>query len=403
MQAADHRIIAQGERHMTETHFASAERTDPRELEREIEIVSNNPVMDTLLETVSGLIAVLDENRQVVAVNDALMAAFGIHDPHDAFGLRPGEALACTYSHDEPGGCGTTRHCSSCGAAIAVVTSLDTDETVERMCALRTTRDCAESDVCLLVRSHPVRIDGVRFLLLFLQDITDDWRRAALERTFFHDINNMLGSLAMASSLLADGETDPELVQIIRRSAARLAREVAIQKCLRDEEDCAWQLDPEPTTLGELLGELDVLFGKHPAAEGKRLEIDAPAEDAVVHVDVSLLLRVLGNMVTNALEASAPGATVRVWADVADGQVTFGTWNDGLIPDAVALRVFQRNFSTKKGPGRGIGTYSMKMIGERYLGGEVRFSTSAEDGTTFELIIPRDGDAARVDVSLAEE
>ena len=388
---------------MTDTHFASADRTDPRVLEREIEIVSNNPVMNTLLETVSGLIAVLDENRQVVAVNDAFMDALGIHDLHEVFGLRHGEALACTHSSDEPGGCGTTRFCSSCGAAIAIVTSLDVDETAERMCALRTTRDGGEADLCLLVQSHPVRIDGVRFLLLFLQDITADWRRAALERTFFHDIKNMLGSLSTASALLTAGETDPELVQIIRRSAARLAREVAIQQCLCDEEDCAWQLDLESTTLGELLGELDMLFGKHPAVEGKRLEIAAPTEDAVVRVDVSLLLRVLGNMVANALEASAPGATVRVWADVADGQVMFGTWNDGLIPDAVALRIFQRNFSTKDGPGRGIGTYSMKMIGERYLGGEVRFSTSAEDGTTFELLIPRDGDAARVDVSLAEE
>jgi sensor histidine kinase regulating citrate/malate metabolism len=49
--------------------------------------------------------------------------------------------------------------------------------------------------------------------------------------------------------------------------------------------------------------------------------------------------------------------------------------------------MFQRSFSTK-GSDRGLGTYSMKLLGERYLHGEVEFTTSQEEGTTFRLILP---------------
>ena len=46
-------------------------------------------------------------------------------------------------------------------------------------------------------------------------------------------------------------------------------------------------------------------------------------------------------------------------------------------------------FSTKSSTGRGLGTYSMKLLGERYLGGAVSFSSSAEHGTVFTFELPR--------------
>jgi sensor histidine kinase regulating citrate/malate metabolism len=44
--------------------------------------------------------------------------------------------------------------------------------------------------------------------------------------------------------------------------------------------------------------------------------------------------------------------------------------------------LFRRSFSTK-GRGRGIGTYSMKLLGEKYLKGRVWFTSSPNAGTTF--------------------
>ena len=53
----------------------------------------------------------------------------------------------------------------------------------------------------------------------------------------------------------------------------------------------------------------------------------------------------------------------------------------------VQLGVFQRSLSTK-GSGRGLGTYSMKLLTERYLKGHVSFTSTASGGTTFTIRIP---------------
>jgi signal transduction histidine kinase len=58
------------------------------------------------------------------------------------------------------------------------------------------------------------------------------------------------------------------------------------------------------------------------------------------------------------------------------------------MPERVQLQVFQRSFTTKGGTGRGLGTHSMKLIGERYLKGKVSFASREPDGTTFTLAVP---------------
>ncbi len=98
--------------------------------------------------------------------------------------------------------------------------------------------------------------------------------------------------------------------------------------------------------------------------------------------DPVLLGRVLGNMVKNALEASSYGETIALGCRREDGEVTFWVSNRSYMPEAVRLQVFNRSFSTKT-PGRGLGTYSMKYLSEKYLGGKVSFSSTEAEGTTF--------------------
>jgi sensor histidine kinase regulating citrate/malate metabolism len=52
------------------------------------------------------------------------------------------------------------------------------------------------------------------------------------------------------------------------------------------------------------------------------------------------------------------------------------------MPDDVQLQVFKRSFSTK-GAGRGLGTYSMKLLSEQYLNGRIALISSPQAGTTF--------------------
>jgi len=369
-----------------DTYFAPAQRTDPKDLVAEIKIINSNPVMTGLLHSINGLLAILDEHRQVVALNDSFLKMLGLDNAHDLLGLRPGEALQCIHAHDEPAGCGTSQYCSTCGAAIAIVSSLEQNNPVERICALTAKRDGQTFDIALLVRSNPITIDGKLFLMLFLQDITVQQQRAALERTFFHDITNMLNGVIMASGLLARENDKSDLVKIISQSSFRLAQEIKIQSSLLQNEP--YQLVRHDISPKLVTAELQSFFAKHPATLNKHLSFSAADSVLSLKTDFSLLLRVLCNMITNALEATDENGAVKVWFEQERSMLSFCVWNDKTIREDVALRIFQRNFSTKEEAGRGIGTYSMKLFGEKFLGGKVSFTTSPEDGTVFKISLP---------------
>ena len=203
-----------------ETYFAPAARASDDALRRQIEIASRNPIIDALMRVVSGLLAVLNQQRQILAVNDSLLDMLGLEEAADVLGLRPGEAIRCTHAGLGPGGCGTSRYCSSCGAAIAIVASQEAGRAVERECAVTVQREGQEADLFLVVRSEPLEFDGERLILLFLRDITVAQQRAALERIFFHDIGSIIGALRLNCHLLdsqPDEESARNLISRIRR------------------------------------------------------------------------------------------------------------------------------------------------------------------------------------------
>jgi signal transduction histidine kinase len=368
------------------THYATPQRTGESLLRREIDIISGSPVVSGLLRSVCGLLAVLDRNRQIVSINDSFLKMLGIDDPQEALGLRPGEALGCVHAHDEQAGCGTSEYCSTCGAAIAIVAALGADAPSQRICALTARRNGSEVELAFMVRSQPIEVEGDRYILLFLQDITAEQHRAALERTFFHDISNMVHLLMGTSELLA-ARYPSELAEGALRAAKRLRSEIDIQKMLLgsgfENYTPIWRI----VTAAEVMNELQALFINHPACGERTIAFPSADEGTAVFTDFSLLMRILSNMLINALEAGGSEDEIRLKVTGNPETVQFSVWNPAPIPPEVQKRLFQRNFSTKTEPGRGTGTYSMKLLGEKLLGGRVSF-TSSEQGTEFTFSCP---------------
>ncbi len=126
----------------------------------------------------------------------------------------------------------------------------------------------------------------------------------------------------------------------------------------------------------------------HNAGDGKKVVIENPVSSKIIKTDPTILTRILINMVKNALEACVPDGRVTIGADgVHDNQVKFYVHNNAFIPRETQLQIFQRSYSTK-GKNRGLGTYSMKLLGEQYLKGTVSFETSEAGGTTFFILLP---------------
>jgi hypothetical protein len=375
-----------------ETFFAPAGRASQLALEENIQLITSNPIADTLLYTVSGLMAILNEERQILALNTSLLKSLGIENIRKVLGLRLGEAIACVHANDHPGGCGTSRHCVTCGAAIAMVCALTTDEAQEISCAVAVTKNGKAADLFFRARCCPVVLKERRFLFLFLQDCTTQQQQAALERVFFHDIQNLISALKLNCQLL-NAHRGPvlqdESIARIAEITRQLDREIEIQKSLATEESHTLHLLVEEMDVTNVIKELKAMLSGHPISQDKTFSIPTPIPKIKISSDITLVKRTLINMVINAFEATAPGGAIRFWVEQTDKDVSFHVWNNQAIPPEQGLRIFQRNYSTKSSPGHGLGTYSMKLFGETYLGGEVGFVSSEVEGTTFHLSLPK--------------
>jgi hypothetical protein len=378
-------LFFSGECAVLQSHFAPAERLSAEEIDKEITMLTNNPLIDGLMQAANSLFTILNEHRQIVAINESFLKMMGIEDAGSVLGLRNGEYVKCIHAEEMAGGCGTSSYCSTCGSIVATIASLDLDEPVERTCAITVERDNKEAELYFQVRCCPVTVEGRRFVLMFLQDISVQQQCANLERTFFHDISNVLMALVGKSSMLANSTANPQMVDL-QKLVTRLVQEFSVQKTLANSFSHTYQPLYRELPVNRILDGLAESFQSELLAP-RKLEFVPVSDDVTLLTDENLVRRIVENMIRNALEASGAGETVRVFVEPGGGSVTFCVWNGRAIPEEIARRIFQRNFTTKAGLGHGLGTFSMKFFGEQVLGGTVDFTTSEEEGTVFRLTL----------------
>ncbi|MBA3015826.1 MAG: sensor histidine kinase [Proteobacteria bacterium] len=368
---------------MLDTLYAPAEKATPQVLLADIDIISNHAIVDTLLRSTGGLLAILNEQRQILSINDSFLKMLGLADQKDVLFLRPGEAVSCIHAHESPHGCGTTKYCATCGAAIAIVTALAENTPTERICPLTAKRGEKTVELSFAVRAQPIHLEERRYLLLFLQDITKEQFLSSMERTFFHDINNIICGLLGRCELYSIQHNNPPELQQITNLVLRISQEIAIQRTLSRFGEAGLKAIKQLISSEDILTEITSVFDNHPAAQHRTITTSNNAPEKKIITDITLMLRVVCNMITNALEATEERGEIRVWIDNTPEGLAIKVWNKSAIPEPLKLRIFQRHFSTKKGAGRGLGTYSMKIFGEEYLSGKVSFTSTPVEGTTF--------------------
>jgi signal transduction histidine kinase len=362
-----------------------AQRATPERLRQEVARVAASPLVEALLDAADAILLVLNGQRQVVAMNGPRR-----RDP--PIGVRPGDVLGCVNAGC-PGGCGTGEACETCGALGAILASQREDRAVAADCQVVT--DPGGAALELSVRAAPITVEGERFTALALRDVTVAKRREALEHVFFHDVMNTVTGLRGWAALVARGTAgDRAAGKRVDALSRQLEREIRDHRTLVLAEKGTLVPSPSVVFVRDLLCDVASLFAQHALARDRAIELTV-SPGARVEADPALLSRVLVNMVRNALEATPFGGTVRLscTAEPPGTELRFAVHNPGTIPPEARPRIFQRSFSTK-GPGRGLGTYGMKLLGERFLGGRVSFTTSEEAGTTFVLALPAPPPAA---------
>ena len=372
----------------TETHFLPTGRlTLPRILEEATQ-VGESPVLMAMLDSAPGMIALLNPERQIVYCNQAFAKAGGLASKGDALGLRPGELLQCIHAKDMPGGCGTSSSCCHCGMAQALAAGQQGGANSGE-CLLQCHDHKKDTSVEYAVDVRPVPTLGIGWQCFSLTDISGEKRREALERTFFHDIMNRACAVKSISDVLARDDIAPEAradyMGMLSVSAYALVDEIQSQCTLHAAEKGDLAVTMNDCDSLEALKAAVAACRAFGFAEDKYVEILPGTQSIVFRTDATLLGRILVNLLKNALEASGADSTVTATCRTVSypHRVRLSVHNDAVMPEKVRAHVFQRSFSTK-GTGRGLGTYSVKLLTES-MGGRVWFDSKAGEGTTFHV------------------
>ncbi|NLE09346.1 MAG: HAMP domain-containing histidine kinase [Dehalococcoidales bacterium] len=371
------------------TECAPAERSGKSEILMQSRHFIEHIDSVNLIETVPLLMMALNRNRQIIYANPAVIVTAQKKSMKSVLGLRPGELFGCSHAFECEGGCGTTLFCSTCGALQAIQSSIAGTSDV-RECSIN--RLDGQGAFEFRVWASPVYVEDCQYNLFYLLDISEEQRRKMLEHIFFHDIMNTASAVRGYSELL-ETVVEPGLAgEKIRKSIAAtteiLIDHINAQKQLLAAESNELVVKPILLNSLELLGDSIELYTNLQLARGKTVTIADGSPSFPFLADRSLLNRVITNMLKNALEATEPGDTITLGCGQRGNSLSFWVENPGYIESKAQLQIFRRSFSTK-GSERGQGTYSMRLLTEKYLNGNVIFTTSPEKGTRFTVTIPK--------------
>jgi signal transduction histidine kinase len=227
--------------------------------------------------------------------------------------------------------------------------------------------------------------------------LADERTTAELREQFIavlgHDLRNPLSSIMMSAGFLLALPQEPRQKTVLERiqsSGERMSRLIDdILDFARGRLGGGMPLDPERVDVAALVGEVvDEIAGAHP---GRTVRI-APAGAGTAWLDRSRVAQMLSNLVANAVEHGPPGEPVDISVGGDADRVVLAVHNRGdpIAPEVVA-RLFEPYVrANRKGPrpGLGLGLYIAAEIARAH-GGSIRARSSAEDGTTFAVELPR--------------
>lgn len=369
------------------TCFAPAERSSIEEIKEQSNIIKQTFNFQEVINAIPSIVMILNSNRQLVLANDSLACFLGVENIEKLKGQRPGEILNCINSKKKVAGCGTSENCEMCGAVNSIMDGLKGVFSVNECRVL--TGDGTDA-LDLKVWASPYVIGNEKFTIFAVEDISSEKRRKVLERAFFHDIINTAGSLKGIAQLLKKSpEYFNEFKNMLFETADTLIDEINAQKQLLAAEGNELAINLHEVNSLELIKSVIELYKNHSVAENKNICILDSSDNVTFITDETLAKRIIGNMIKNALEAMREGSTVTISCKEQENSVDISVHNDSVMPREVKLQMFQRSFSTK-GAGRGIGTYSMKLLLEKYLKGKISFTSEEGEGTTFTAAFRKD-------------
>ncbi len=212
-----------------------------------------------------------------------------------------------------------------------------------------------------------------------------------------HDIRNLANSVVAFLQLARMGELTPdrpEFAQLLGLSEANIAEVLRMVNALLDVykmEEGRLEAVAGVNKLADVVKRSFAQLIPEAMAKGITLTERVPA-DTTVFVDAGLIVRVLTNLISNAIKHTPGGGAVTIDAESASGDsiVVRVTDTGPGIPEADAAHVFDRFYQTDTGRSRGgtgLGLAFCKLAVELH-GGKIGVANGGQPGAIVEFTIP---------------
>lgn len=353
-----------------------------------------NNSMQKILDAFPQPTVLLDPDEKVILVNINFLKLFSYTNGDHLTGKKPGEIFNCIFAIDTICESQNANHCHNCGVNLSLNGNKVTSQRFTESCNLTFIDESGHIDDLhnMKVTTSPFTLNGEKLSLFSITDISNDVRRRLLEKIFFHDVlnkaGNIVGILDVLNLIGSDDERSDELYESLKNTSRDLISEIKYQRDLSSAEN------NELTPVFALTSSMGILnstkneITNSEVANNREILIASSSVDQQIKTDGVLLRRVLINMLKNALEATKSGETVTLGCELINQEnIRFWVHNDTLIPSQIQMLLFNKTTSTK-GAGRGLGTFSMRLIGEKYLRGKVSFISARDTGTCFMIDVP---------------
>jgi putative PEP-CTERM system histidine kinase len=199
-----------------------------------------------------------------------------------------------------------------------------------------------------------------------------------------HDLKNSISALAMLSDNALQNFADPEFQ---RDTIKTVSKTVDRMKALLGRLASAPEADAlrlEPVDLAAL-----ALEAARPIMKSERISLVKDLAPLPISADADALLRVIQNLIANAVQSIESEGVVRLRTFERDGWAVLSVSDTGcgMSDEFIRRSLFAPFRSTKKG-GWGIGLYQTKGIVEAH-GGSIEVSSQEGAGTSFTIKLPR--------------
>jgi signal transduction histidine kinase len=267
-------------------------------------------------------------------------------------------------------------------------------------------------DIPVLVRARRLSFGDQELIEWVEQDITAqielEQLRADLSAMVYHDLrgplHNIHTSLTTLVRLLAnvDQESVLDMVQIGLRSTRQLSRMVESLLDIQRLEEGRAVLDRKATSLHSLLANAAELVQPLAAEAQQRLMFDLTDELPYLKIDGDMILRVVTNLIENAVKYTPHGGFIKLGAEVQDNMVRVSVADSGPgIPQNMQNQIFDK-FSRIKYNGApkgvGLGLAFCRLAVEAH-GGRIWVESEPGHGSNFVFSLPLDARMEQAKVS----